>query len=382
MPDMRFAPPAALRPVDRGGGLNQTSVRAWNERHVMSLLRKHEWLSRMDITQLSGLSAQTVSVIIAALESDSLIATGALLRGKVGPPSRLLALNPDGAFALGLKIGLKSTDLVLMDFVGGIRETASLSYVRPDRDAVLAWTEKEIVRLSTSLPAGHRKRIVGIGVSLPDELEDWPLPDWPHDAPWREIDLEDRLGQASGLSVYLQNDATAAAGTEIILGASREPGNFAYIFVGARTAVRLVLDNHIHAGRQPGMPIPSLVDLAEALRAAGQDPAAIWALPASWAFDAAVLDKWREEFATRVVASMNVLTQFVDIAMIVVDGRIPADERTTLCRRLVAGLAAAGLSLAVEEGHGGQLAKAVGAASLPLHSRFMVDEVGLASRRE
>jgi len=35
---MRFAPPTAIRVDDRVGGLNQISVRSYNERLVMSLL--------------------------------------------------------------------------------------------------------------------------------------------------------------------------------------------------------------------------------------------------------------------------------------------------------------------------------------------------------
>ena len=85
MPDMRFAPPLAMRVGDRGGGLNQTSVRTYNERLVMSLLRQRTSLSRMELGQHSGLSAQTVSVIVRALEKDGLVLPGEVQRGRVGP---------------------------------------------------------------------------------------------------------------------------------------------------------------------------------------------------------------------------------------------------------------------------------------------------------
>lgn len=378
---MRFAPPAALRPTDRGGGLNQTSVRAWNERHVMSLLRQHEWLSRADITQLSGLSAQAVSVIISALEADQLISTGELLRGKVGPPARLLALNPDGAFSIGLKIGLKSTDLVLLDFVGGLRHSAALSYERPDRDAVLGWADQAIAAAVATLPPKLASRIIGLGVSLPEEIENWPLDGWPGLGKWSEIDLEQRLAAASGLPVFLQNDVTAAAGTEVILGVSRELGNFAYVFVGARTAIRLVLNSHIHAGREGPDPIPSLLDLESALRAAGVDAEQMWDVTGPWRFDAALADRWQGDVARGLATATEALARFVDVTTVVVDGRLPADVRTSLCERLRRALGDVGLTQQVAEGHAGPLAKSIGAASLPLHSRFMVDEVGLAARR-
>ncbi len=118
MPDMRFAPPPAIRVSDRSGGLNQMRVRTYNERLVMSLLRQHENLSRMELCQRSGLSAQTISVIARSLERDELIVSGEAQRGRVGPPTIPLSLRPDGAYAIGMKSGMKSTDLGLIDFIG------------------------------------------------------------------------------------------------------------------------------------------------------------------------------------------------------------------------------------------------------------------------
>src|SRR4051812_24102500 len=115
---MRFAPPPAMRAADRGGGLNQTSVRSYNEMLVLSLLRKHASLSRMELVQLSGLSAQTISVIVRALERDELIVAKEARRGRVGPPMIPMSLNPDGAFALGFSVSAAGVDAVLLDFCG------------------------------------------------------------------------------------------------------------------------------------------------------------------------------------------------------------------------------------------------------------------------
>src|SRR3546814_14915375 len=77
-------------PVHRAaltGGANQVRVRAYNERLVLSLVRLHGSLSKADITRRSGLSAQTVSVIMRSLEKEGLLLRGEPVRGKVGPPS-------------------------------------------------------------------------------------------------------------------------------------------------------------------------------------------------------------------------------------------------------------------------------------------------------
>ena len=69
------------------GGSNQVRVRAYNERLVLSLVRMHGEMSKADITRASGLSAQTVSVIMRSLEKDGLLLRGEPIRGRVGQPS-------------------------------------------------------------------------------------------------------------------------------------------------------------------------------------------------------------------------------------------------------------------------------------------------------
>ena len=115
----RLADPAPR--VSAGGGSNQVRVRAYNERLVLSLVRQNPGCSKADIARLTGLSAQTVSVIMRSLESDELLMRGEPIRGRVGQPSVPMFINPEAVFSFGVKIGRRSADLVLMEFAGNIR---------------------------------------------------------------------------------------------------------------------------------------------------------------------------------------------------------------------------------------------------------------------
>ena len=85
------ASPATI--LDPSGGSNQVRVRAYNERLVMSLVRRHGALSKAEIARRSGLSAQTVTVIMRALEADGLLIRGEPTRGRVGQPSTPMRLT-------------------------------------------------------------------------------------------------------------------------------------------------------------------------------------------------------------------------------------------------------------------------------------------------
>ena len=79
--------------------------RSDNERAIISLINKHKELPKAQIAELTGLSAQSATVIIKKLESDGLVLRNAPVKGKVGQPKVPFSLNADGAFGLGLKVG-------------------------------------------------------------------------------------------------------------------------------------------------------------------------------------------------------------------------------------------------------------------------------------
>ena len=120
---------------------NQVDVRISNEKLVLSLVRLHGSLSKAEITRMTGLSAQTVSVIMRELEEEQLLVRGEPVRGKVGQPSVPMSLNKNGAYFLGLKIGRRSCELVLTDFLGSI-----LSFKRTTYNFPLPKDVEEFVR--------------------------------------------------------------------------------------------------------------------------------------------------------------------------------------------------------------------------------------------
>src|SRR4029077_9054605 len=103
------------RAVDTSRGADQSGLRLYNERLVLSLIRSHGSLSKTEIARQTGLSIQTSSVIMKHLESEGLLVREEPIRGKVGQPSIPMSLNPEGAFSIGFKFGRRSASFVLMD---------------------------------------------------------------------------------------------------------------------------------------------------------------------------------------------------------------------------------------------------------------------------
>ncbi|HEX2056585.1 MAG TPA: helix-turn-helix domain-containing protein, partial [Nitrospiraceae bacterium] len=164
---------AHTAPHDRARGSNLTGVRAYNERLILSLVRRHENLSKADITRATGLSAQTVSVIVRALEADGLLLRMSPQRGRVGQPSVPLQIDPTGAYSIGLKIGRRSANLVFMDFAGTVCRDIHWAYPFPTPAGLLAKLGSGLAEITKGLSEAELQRIAGIGVATPYELWNW-----------------------------------------------------------------------------------------------------------------------------------------------------------------------------------------------------------------
>src|SRR3954468_15789644 len=233
-------------------GSTQSGVRLYNERLILSLIRRHHNPAKVEIARLTGLSTQTTTVIINRLEADGLLMAGEPQRGRIGQPSVPYSLNPDGAFGLGLMIGRRSCDLVLMDFVAGIRARRRMIYPFPTPRDILAFAEREMPNILAELPEMHHNRISGLGIAMPFELWSWEADlETPPGAlgEWRDFDVAAELSRRFPWPVRLCNDATSACAAELTFGAGSAYRDFAYFYVGTFIGGGIVLNGSLFPGR-------------------------------------------------------------------------------------------------------------------------------------
>ncbi|MCD6664521.1 MAG: ROK family transcriptional regulator, partial [Hydrogenophaga sp.] len=234
----------------RPRGSNQLGVRQFNDRVVLQALRTHGSLPKAELARLTGLSAQTIGLITARLDEDELLTRGSPVRGKVGQPSVPIGLNPDGAFSVGIKIGRRSADWMLLDFTGQVRQRLVMDYPFPDAEALLPAIGNNLNRLFDGL-GSKADRVVGVGVAAPFQLGGWHrmlgLTEQQSDA-WNQIDLTARVQAMTDLPVSFARDTVAACVAELLQGRGREIGSFLYLFIDTFVGGGLVINSHLHRG--------------------------------------------------------------------------------------------------------------------------------------
>ena len=384
-------------------GANQTGVRLYNERLVLSLMRRHRQLSKIEVARQTGLSVQTASAILNHLHADGLLRRESPLRGKVGQPTVPFSLDPEGAFALGYKIGRRSCDLVLVDFVGAIRERAHETCAYPQPGPTLEFVARMLPRLIDKLSARQRARLVGLGVATPFYLWDWgdeigAPPGAIED--WRNIDIKNEIARLCPAPTILCNDASSACAAELFFGEGWRHRDFVYFFIGTFIGGGVVINGALFLGRTGTAgalgPIPivrveennrlvarqlihcaSLYQLERKVRQFGLDPSSIWRTPGAWDDFGGALDDWIEETAQALSYACLSALSVIDFEAVVIDGAIPVVIRERLVARVAEiyetrdrrGL----VDPTIRAGSIGADARALGGAALPLIANFARD---------
>ncbi len=383
-------------------GTNQRGVRAYNERLALTLIRWLGPLSKAEIAKRTGLSAQTTSIIMRALEEAGLVMRRDPIRGRVGQPSVPFALNPDGALFFGLKIGRRSSELLLIDFGGAERASRMLPYRFPTPAAVVDFAQTSLNEITEGLEVGARERISGLGIAMPFEMWNWPamigLPQEAMEA-WRDHDIVADIARFCELPIHLANDGSAACNAELLFGSAETPPDFLYVYIGYFVGGGVVIDGSLfqgrggNAGALASIPVPaarggtrqliepaSIATLERRLEQLGPAKELLTDL-GNWHVPQDLLEGWVQEAADALAYVAIGAAAIMELKTMVIDGWVPPAVRAELVRRTADAIARqtmAGIDAPVAtEGSLGRRARSLGAAALVLSRRHMVDQTAL-----
>lgn len=374
----------------------------------MSLIRQLGSAPKAEIAQKTGLSAQAVTVIINSLEAESLLIRKEPQRGRVGQPTIPFALNPDGAFGIGLKVGRRSFDLTLLDLVGNVRATLHENCAYPTVTSLLTFLEKGIGVLKMSLSDELAERILGVGVATPYEIWNWTEE---AGAPekvmqeWKSFDFKEKINQIVPLPVYVCNDDTAACSAELSFGNPARYSDFLYVFIGTFIGGGVVINETLFTGKKGNagaigsLPRPiisrdgkltsqqlimqsSLYILEKMLKDDGYNTDILWNSKEYWGDLGPVLDKWIDQVADGLAYAALCSLAIFDFEAIVIDGAIPINVREKIVVATQLKLSQAdhrGISRCeVKNGAIGAKAQSIGCANLPLLINFSQDHASLS----
>jgi predicted NBD/HSP70 family sugar kinase len=222
------------------------TARDINSRIMLNLVRKHQPISRADLMRQSGLQRSTVSVITEQLIAERWLKEGAVGQLPRGRRPTFLHLNEDRAGIFGINVQPSTTHMALANLAGRFLSQESLpTPATPDE-----FVEQITRRICTRMKERPHMAYEGIGVSLPGrvDLSSQKFVFAPN-LGWHEEELKERLEQATGLTVELENEANACALSEYWFGLHTDGArNLIAVAVSEGIGVGMILNGQLVRG--------------------------------------------------------------------------------------------------------------------------------------
>jgi predicted NBD/HSP70 family sugar kinase len=397
-----------------GKGSNSVHLRHYNERVMLDALRRLGQASKAEMARYAHLTPPAVAAIIDALAQGGYVRESGRRFGGKGQPSALYELDPEGAFSIGLHIGRRALDAILIDFSGETIGFERFEYDFPVPANLRQLSNAVLDRFRAQLGPARVGRLVGIGVSAP-----YFIGGWDHElgfppeisTAWRSIDLAAGFFETEGLSVAVENDASAAAVAELVQGVGTKYQDFLHItlntFIGAGLVLNGTLQTGPHGNTAAFAPFPvsastlnsvppptgkfeqllhraSIYTLLNHLRFNGYPVMRSRELEELPPAAAPIVKEWQNDAADALAQAITGSISVVDVEAVVIDGLLPrpllldtvARVRTTFAELLPQGL----IAPEIMAGALGSRASALGASLLPIYSMFGPD-TGVLSKK-
>ncbi len=356
------------------------------EQRVLDIIWRHGPIARVDIGPLAELSTMSVTRITRELSGQGLLLEAVERTGGRGQPARPLMIRPDAAFSAGVYFSSQTVHVGLIDLCGQLlgQQDLHLEARTPGDVAKAASDAVEAMLIQRSIQAD---KLVGMGFALPgDFIEDRKQLNAHAFFPgFRGGDIQAELQAPSRFTVHVENDAASAALGERLLGIGQTINDFFFLHLGHGIGSGLVINGRLYRGAKGNAgiigvqypnnaPRPSGQDLFEHLATSGVDVADFRDLEQLRPQNCPPLKQWITRAARQLRQGLWISARLLDPEAIIIGGRLPHHLLQEIVARVDDdSFCNEGVMLPrpkVFASSLGQSAGVVGAAAVPLYSRY------------
>ena len=229
---------------------DQALVRELNLSLVLRFIHNEAPVSRSQIAQATGLNKSTVSSLVGDLLERQLVYETGINSVGTGRPATLLEINPKAGGIIGIELGVDFIAVVLADIKANILWR---QFVTIDPNDVQEYNIAKILELTDKaidICKDQSLYLLGIGLSAPGtvDLKQGVLVFAPN-LQWRNVPFRKIFLEHTGLNVYVENDANAAAIAEHLFGVARKCKDFIFVVDSIGIGGGLFLNGNLYRGK-------------------------------------------------------------------------------------------------------------------------------------
>jgi len=232
-------------------GWRPEDTRIRNVLSVLHLLLKHETVTRVDLSRMTGLTKTTVSSIVKQMIDHELVKElPATHSGNVGKTPIPLSIRSGAVYTLGAHVGRRSVRTVLLDAKRSILLNGEeLPYERLNQKHVLKTLFHAIEELLKSAKQrGIEVKAIGVGIPGPLDVTTGVVKHPPKFRGWNNVALGKMLKERYERQIWIENDANVAALAEKWHGGGQKFDKFMYVLANEGIGAGLVIDGELYQG--------------------------------------------------------------------------------------------------------------------------------------
>ena len=229
---------------------DQSFLKNYNIKKILSILRKYELLSRIELSAISSLDKKTITNITKKLLEDKQIEVVELRYEGMGRPKAMLGLRGDYCKCLGLDLGGTYISGVIINFKGEVVCSHTVDiFSEMEPDALLDISYELIDSLLEEADISMQD-VSGIGISIPGFIDkETGLCVLSENIPeWINVPLQELFNKKYDKDIYIDNNSRLMALAELWYGKGREVKDFISFDLGLGIGCGIVIDHRIYAG--------------------------------------------------------------------------------------------------------------------------------------
>lgn len=227
-------------------------MRTLNRSIVLNTIKTLGPIDRARIARQINLSPATVTTITADLISQELIFEKEPGDSRGGRRPILLAINPQGAFVVGIKLTETHAIAALTDLEATVlaKRSSDLPGSDPESAIELMAQLTNSLLVEANIPSD---KLIGVGVGLAGivDFQKGILRQSTY-LGWRNLPLRDLLREKINAEVYIDNDVNTLTLAEVWFGCGQDIENFLTITVGRGIGLGIVTNRQFYRGAGGG----------------------------------------------------------------------------------------------------------------------------------
>ena len=225
-------------------------MRAMNRATVLDTIRASGMISRIDIARTTGLSQALITGLTADLIHEGLIMEKKTGESEGGRKPILLALNPDGAFVVGVNLTITEISVVIANFEATVIASYALP-LEPGYHSVEDIADGVVRAVQTCIWEANfsKEQISGVGLGIPG-LVDFQtgqirfLPNYG----WENVDIRDLVRKQLNHPTFIDNSSNTLATAEQWFGMGKGCDHFLVVTIENGVGLGGVIHGRLYRG--------------------------------------------------------------------------------------------------------------------------------------